>query len=153
MLKKPFSIFALALFMLIALAPTAFAQPEAWLDVVIRDFPAPSGRYTGSDGMYGFEMFDQNYGSPRKCAERIGDKSNNDVPRNGICYFAGTTHIYGSCDKPGGKALKYGNYDGNNNCSQKRGYKQGPDMVSGCSGDGWSNEVYVTRGMVNKNLD
>jgi fibro-slime domain-containing protein len=100
--------------------------------------------------MYGFEEFDIRKGSNRRCAENAPDFGGLSVvttDRDGICVSNG---IYHSCDK-GGVSLTYGEYG--SNCPGKRGYMQGPDMVDGCSGYLWAQQVYVTRDMVRKTLD
>ena len=153
MLKKILSVSAFALAVLPAGVFAQSVKPME-LDVVVRDFPVSH---------YGFEEFDIDKGNDGKCAKPEG--SSIQTLDNKMCY-EGTEYI--PCSK-GGKPLKYGQDDCSNDVG-KRGFTNGPDMARGGgnnpdfsnkgSNDGdkgngicWSNETWITTGMVQKRLD
>jgi fibro-slime domain-containing protein len=119
------------------------------LDAVVRDFHHDTE---------GFEEFDIDKGSNGECAKPEG--SRHQYNSNKMC-FSGTEYI--SCDK-GGTPLKYGQDECNNDVG-RRGFCNGPDKDAefarnnrSCQGDQpnpicWSNEVWVTKGMVQDRLD
>jgi len=103
------------------------------IDVIIRDFPI---------GYPGFEEFDSDKRTTGLCAGTNLDYSNSyTTPSNAIC-FSGDNYI--PCSE-GGTQLKYGE-----NANGVRGFTNGPDVMTGTAS--WANEVYVTKGMVGKNL-
>ena len=139
-----------AVFALIALASSAFAQATKTLDLVIRDFQITD---------YGFEEFDTDRGRDGVCAgSNSGTANSKQTQSNQIC-FQGDRYVY--CSE-GGSPLKYGQDDCNDNASNvKRGYCNGPDKLAewnnrGCTGENnaicWNNDIYVTRGMVQEDL-
>jgi len=150
MLKKTLFVSAFALS---ALVSSAFAQ--AYLDVIIRDFPV---------GHPGFEEFDIDKGTSGECAKPEGSSLNSSVTanqitntgnRNQMC-FSGNDYM--TCDK-GGTALMYGQGQGQN--ENKRGFTNGPDRADDIfpagathgNGISWFNTTWVTVGMVQERLD
>ena len=154
MLKKMLSVSAFALVVLVS---GVFAQSfkPMELDVIIRDFPVTQ--------YHGFEEFDIDKGNDGECAKPEGSKRQ--TSDNKMCY-EGTEYM--PCSK-GGKPLKYGQ-DNCDNSVGKRGFTNGPDIArgdgnnpnfvgkganDGDKGDGicWSNETWITTGMVQNRLD
>jgi fibro-slime domain-containing protein len=146
-MQKILSIFAIALAVSFS---SAFAQYE--LDVIYRDFPANAD---------GFEFFDTDRWGNGVCAGSNPDAENKlvDSASNRIC-FTGTRYHY--CDEGNGTPLRYGQNNCDDNASDvQRGYCNGPDKLwndRACPNDGnnpicWANQVYVTRGMVQNELE
>ncbi len=157
MSKKSFFIFAFAL---AALAYGAFAQEPKTLDLIIRDFQVTD---------YGFEELDTDKGRDGQCAGSNSFTPNSQQKKSNQICFDGDDYMY--CDK-GGEPLKYGQ-DGkvDTDPKTKRGYCNGPDKLADfkskkCAESNpdkncwteennyicWNNDVYVTRGMVKKEL-
>jgi len=105
----------------------------AELDVVLRDFPI---------GYPGFEEFDSDKRASGLCAGTNLDYPNSYTTKSNAICFSGNKYL--PCSE-GGTQLKYGE-----NASGTRGFTNGPDAMTGTIS--WANEVYITKGMVQKNL-
>jgi len=141
-------------FLFVSLLSNAFGD-EKYLDVILRDFNSNDP---------GFEEFDTDKNANGECAgSNPNNKNSQATPANGICFLSsspGSNYI--PCSE-GGTQLKYGHTDNCDNWATNNGYPKkptnnkcrwfcnGPDQ-KGFNCSSWSNDVYVTRGMVQENL-
>jgi fibro-slime domain-containing protein len=155
----------------------AFAQGDNQMevDVILRDFPVdyPGFEEFDSDENTNGKCAGSNPGQANDAARWAGNAICVSSDNRSYVDCTGAIECKGAnCNNysitPGSSGkdanwsypnqLMYGEYQESNTCQKvngvnKRGYKSGPDMEPGCSGGAWQNAVFVTKGMVQENLD